>query len=44
MLGLAEEIGIDFRPRPKLVKDGGEIMEWDLGYSRCPFYDDEKGA
>ena len=43
MLGLAEEIGIDFRPRPKLVKDG-EIIEWDLGYSRCPFYDEEKGC
>ena len=47
MKELAYRIGIDFSPVPKIFmidsKTGYSIiLEWDLGYSDCPFFDGDK--
>ncbi|MCD6236523.1 MAG: YkgJ family cysteine cluster protein [Thermoplasmata archaeon] len=47
MRELASKIGIDFFPVPKLFMIDSKtgyciVLEWDLGYSNCPFFDNDK--
>jgi len=47
MRELASKIGIDFFPVPKLFMIDSKtgycmVLEWDLGHSNCPFFDNDK--
>ena len=47
MKKLASKLDIDFHPVPKLFMVDAEtnrciVLEWDLGYSNCPFFDNDR--